>query len=104
MIAALVRPREGPAVAVIVAQGAVVGSAQLMRVEVVVASREALSCPLKTCQRETGVEPHIKRRGTFGLGLAGGVAGRVAVQVLRDERPMSRRFQARTKTREACLP
>src|SRR6266404_2327897 len=97
VLAALVRSREGPAVTRVVT-GWAVKSAQLVRVEIIVSHRQALSRPLEAPERKSGVEPHKE------LILSGRVGAhrRVAVQVLRDERPVSGGRQASPKTRETC--
>ena len=61
---------------------------------------EALVRPLEARERKGCVECHVERgvaRGFF-------VAGRVAVEILRNERPMSRGLEARAETGEARLP
>jgi len=69
-------------------------SAQLVCVEVVVASGEALLCPLEARERKVGVEIHVK----LIVAARVGTDGSVAVQILRDEGPMSRGFEASAQT------
>src|SRR5450631_2460433 len=71
-----------------------------MRVKIVIAGREPLSCPLEARERIVGVERHIKLVASGRVGAD----RRIAIQVLSNEGPVFAGFETGAKTGKACPP
>src|SRR5580692_9044565 len=99
MLAIAVRPGKHPSMAGLVA-GRSIESAHLMRVEIIVANRELLTRPLEARECKTGMKSHVKTAGLQRVGADRGIA----VQILRDDRPVLDRFDSSAQAGKARPP